>query len=362
MKQSIVLVSPIMPPDIGGPASYVWSLAALLAKSHEVEVVGFCSGKPIKSDFKVRVVGLGGGVVVRQLKLLMNLWQASHQANLIYAQGTLTVGIASLVASRLRGVPLILKFVGDEIWEGRRNQGANDTLEAFYQKHHIGVGLWLHRLCMRQANLIITPSVYLKRFLVKCHQVKADKIQVVANPVEVKRDPDVTPDAGQLIFVGRLVPWKHIDQLLEGQSKLEKKWHLIIVGDGPERGRLEQQVVRLGLNQRVQFHGSKPKAEVYKLIQSSQFLVLPSDYEGQSHVLIEASLLGTRAITRDIPANRELLGDYGVYVRDFDGKSLYAALQKAATLTLPVRDIQKTHSWHHHLKKLESYWSKLGLT
>lgn len=359
-SKSILIVSPIFPPEIGGPASYVPELASRFSKTDRVTVVTFCSQKPIPAQgFGLVWVPVSGLSILRQLKLLKAILAHASNSQTIYAQGTLTVGLMSLIAARLMGKRLVIKYVGDEVWEVARNQGDSRTLEEYYQIERSGLSLKMHRLVLILASSIIVPSQYLKIFLVQYHQVEAGKIQVVANPVELPRSlthpgrEESKKKLKQAIFVGRLVAWKHVDELINAWSGLtDKNWKLEIVGSGPDKEELEQLTQKLGLSKQIKFHGSLSREKTLTKIKQCQVLILPSDYEGQSHVIIEALQLGIPVIARDIPPNRELVKQNGVLLSQFDGKSLTQAIKSIDTFKIPKGKYIKHHSWDNHLKLL----------
>ncbi len=103
-----------------------------------------------------------------------------------------------------------------------------------------------------------------------------------------------------LMFVGRLVDWKALDLLLEVLADLkELPFELQVLGDGPERARLEAQSERLGLGDRVHFHGFLPQRECAERLAAADALVLPSLYECGGAVVLEAMAMGLPVIAHD---------------------------------------------------------------
>src|SRR5699024_8191444 len=87
----------------------------------------------------------------------------------------------------------------------------------------------------------------------------------------------------------------------------------IIVGSGREYKRLKQQVAQLELTEKVFF--TKHLNNPFPVLRASDCLVLPSQYEGQGLVLLEALTLGKYCIASDLPATREILKEgYGQLV------------------------------------------------
>lgn len=102
-----------------------------------------------------------------------------------------------------------------------------------------------------------------------------------------------------LIFVGRLVTHKRLHLLLHAVAQLRRGWgdvSLHVVGSGPEKPALEDQVRRLGLGRVVTFWGRVPDEQRTALLQSSWLLVNPSQGEGWGLTIIEANAAGRPAL------------------------------------------------------------------
>jgi glycosyltransferase involved in cell wall biosynthesis len=85
--------------------------------------------------------------------------------------------------------------------------------------------------------------------------------------------------------------------------------HLDLLGDGPERGALEQQAEQLGIGDRCTFHGSVTPAQVERLVGASDVYVSVSESDGVSLALLESLALGAVPVLSDIPANRPWVND-----------------------------------------------------
>jgi glycosyltransferase involved in cell wall biosynthesis len=101
-----------------------------------------------------------------------------------------------------------------------------------------------------------------------------------------------------IIYVGRLIDVKRVDLLIDACVHLVGKvnFRIHIVGDGPLRGALEDQVRQMSLNSHVQFHGFLPQAEAAELLRGSDVMVLPSMRECGGAVVLEAMASGIPVI------------------------------------------------------------------
>ncbi|OGI22525.1 MAG: hypothetical protein A2808_03440 [Candidatus Moranbacteria bacterium RIFCSPHIGHO2_01_FULL_55_24] len=161
---------------------------------------------------------------------------------------------------------------------------------------------WLHALLgsYRQIDLFLSPSRFLRD---KCFALGfSGKIEYLPNPLlspapvmaPVSRHPD------QFLFFGRLSQEKGVGMLLEAFTLLGPEKRLVIVGDGPERQRLEHLSQEKGLADRVQFTGALYGSELEAKKAESQAVILPSLwYENLPYVLTESLQSGCLVIASE---------------------------------------------------------------
>ncbi len=156
---------------------------------------------------------------------------------------------------------------------------------------------------------IITVSNSSKQKLIQCG-VPEHKIEVIPNGVDVKEFDEVRvkkSEKQRVIYVGRLVGYKHVDDLLVAFSGLDFDAELFIVGEGPERKNLKNLARKLKIHDKVTFTGFVDERRKIELIKSSRVLVLPSSTEGFGIAVIEAWAARTAVIVSNIPALCELV-------------------------------------------------------
>lgn len=151
--------------------------------------------------------------------------------------------------------------------------------------------------------------------------VERDRIRVVHNGVE---EPGPRADRSPeplFVAVGRLVEYKRIDLLLRLWERVRPVTggRLVIVGDGPERARLEQLA-----GPGVEFTGHVSEAEKHRLLCEAWLLLHPSAVEGWGLVVTEAATRETPTVAFDVPGLRDSVvdGETGVLAR---GESTFAA-------------------------------------
>jgi len=138
-------------------------------------------------------------------------------------------------------------------------------------------------------------------------------------------------EALELGFIGRLVPERGLDLLIHALGQTMGKWHLTVVGTGPEQEPVEELVQRLGLASRVRWLGGVRREAIDALWPELDCLVIPSRetttwVERHSPLLLEAMARGIAAVVTQSGALPELVGEAGVVVRDLD--ELVLALQE----------------------------------
>lgn len=115
----------------------------------------------------------------------------------------------------------------------------------------------------------------------------------------------LNPDTHYMGIVATLRSWKGHQYLLDAFASFDRSdWHLLIVGDGPQREALEARVNALGLGERVRFAGQCSNPEVW--MQALDLFCLPSyANEGVPQAILQAMLTGLPIVTTPVGAITE---------------------------------------------------------
>lgn len=146
------------------------------------------------------------------------------------------------------------------------------------------------------------------------NKLKIVRCGVAMNENSVGRSTSVF----SIISVGRLIEKKGFHILLEACQELvhiNESINIDIVGDGPDKNKLEQLAVTLPNNINVKFHGPLPHNEILTLLVSADLFVMPciddenGDRDGIPVSMMEAMAAGVPVLAGDLPAIRELITD-----------------------------------------------------
>lgn len=203
----------------------------------------------------------------------------------------------------------------------------------------------LFRDLVAKSSFAITVSDFNRNFILEnTPGVDSEKIIRLYNGIdlnffETPTEPLKT-DPLEIVSVGRLVPKKGFDHLLNALSMLKSgniNFHTTIIGDGEEKTRLQQQCQGLGLDDKVEFTGALPIEEVRRRCADSSMMVLGCvpDTDGNMDalptVLLEALALDLPIVTTTLTGCPEIVGaDAGVLVEPGNPEALAKSISTLA--------------------------------
>lgn len=340
----ILIVTGTFHPEAGGPSRYLLNLATDLSRAgHRVSVVTF--GEPFEHayPFAVKRISRRWPVPVRLALMAAAVVPRAATADILFVND---YGLPPSVVNLSMRKPVVMKIVGDFAWEWSVRHGhVTENIDDFQRHRHspvVEAVKAVQRFYAGRAERIITPSAYLKG-IVSGWGIDEGRVRVVTNAVDPAKYPfPGSREAAQkqlglegrfVVTVARLTPWKGVDALIRCVPGLPEGWRLLVVGDGPERARLEEQARAAALTQRVIFTGEVAQDRVPAYLRASDVFALFTGYEGLSHVLLEAQLAGLPTVATRKGGNPEVIrdGENGLLVEYGDEKGLSVALGRLAS-------------------------------
>jgi glycosyltransferase involved in cell wall biosynthesis len=352
----LLITTGIFPPDIGGPATYVPTMArALASRGCHITIVTLAD-KPAGEE------NWGPGILLvrmprlrarfrRTAGLLLRLCRLGKTVDVFFSAG---LPLESILAAIWLGKPCVMRIGGDLAWEkADRERNHTDDLDSFQGRRQgftVEVYRYLQSWAVRRGSWVITPSDYLKR-IVMDWGISGDRIQVIRNPVDLfdlSGEPlplgprEIPPkDRFRIITCGRLVPLKRLGPVIRAVSRLPEV-ELVVVGDGPERARLEALSQSTGA--RTHFVGALPRCQALTLLGSADIAIINSISEGFPNFVLEAMALGVPVIASSAGGILEIVRDRetGLLVRNgTENQILDAIRQLIADAALRRRIVQE---------------------
>lgn len=205
----------------------------------------------------------------------------------------------------------------------------------------------LLRWTLRHADKVIAVSTGLKEGIMRLG-CREDKLSVIPNGVdttkffpsaqEVARRKAGLPDGKIILSVARLVPNKGCDLLVHALKVVideyrENRVYLVLVGEGPSLGMLQELCEKLGLTNEVFFVGGIPHRDLHLWYSSAAVSCLASEREGCPNVILESLACGTPVVATRVGGVPDMIPSeaFGLLIdRDISsfGRAIVRALHK----------------------------------
>lgn len=336
----------------------------LVSHRIELQILGF---NPRIPNFKI----------IKELRKIL----IEFAPDVVHTQGG-EANFHGIWAAKLAKVPLI---IGEEI--GIPN-------------HHT-YWRYVFKWVYRKANKVIAISNAVKESIIELGEVREEKVSVIYNPVNNKRleigDPDrfrertgrieceefvqrtnlvrgqgegeETEKSFVFVTTCRLVPLKNLDRMIQAFGKIvkvnpQKDLSLRIVGDGPEREKLESLIQKIEMEGNVEFFGFHE--DVFPFLEEADAFILPSLREGSSVSLAEAMSTGLPSIVTQVGGASEVLGqsNSGILIDPLSVEHIQSAMQEMIRLSLDERlkmgerakEEAKRFSTDHYVESLLSIY------
>lgn len=306
------------------------------------------------AEFREEIEKTGANVVhipiarnvnpVRDFISLINLYKYIKKEKFDSVQTyTTKAGFIGRLAARLAGVPVIIH----NILELPQNSVQNSVLKFIYKT--------MEQVAAKWADFIITTTNPNRNQILENHIVPPEKLAAIPEGIELKNYETVKADPLQkrkelgipdgAVFIGtvaRLEAAKGHKYLLEAAKQIlekRKDIYFIMVGKGHLQAELEEKTKELGIQANVRFLGFRD--DMLEILQSVDLFVLPSLWEGQGVVLMEAMCYKKPVIACKVGGVVDIVqdGENGLLVPSRDPDSLAKAILKMMDMPEKMKEM-----------------------
>ena len=225
---------------------------------------------------------------------LLRKWLAADRVDHLHVHFATNPAAVALFCQLLGGPDYSITIHGPEEWDRPEALSLKEKYEA--ATFVVAVSDFGRCQVYRWTALPFWPNVH----VVRCGVDEAF----------LKADPEPVPDTDKLVLVAGLVEQKGHLLLVQALGRVRDagaQFHIVFVGDGHLRPRLEDEVKRLGLTDRVTFAGWQSNAEVREHLRTSRALVMPSFAENLPVAMMEALATGRPVLGTYIAGVPELV-------------------------------------------------------
>lgn len=174
----------------------------------------------------------------------------------------------------------------------------------------------LAELANRVIDVQICNSNAVRDFAVSRERLRKERTRVIYNGIDLpplqrsELPPEWVSEGGQAVMVANFIRYKGHREVIEALARVIRShpsFRLVLIGDGPERDRLTQQVTNLGLKSNVVYAGRRIDAA--SLVSGFDFSVLGSSEEGFPNALMESMAHAVPVVSTDVGGVPELVED-----------------------------------------------------
>ncbi len=321
-KYNILMVSKNIPDTYkGGIQTHTYELCKhLTSKGHNVNILMsgtiFNNNKYVKNQDGINLIKIPyiPGRYIPVLRLFLDelffnisafLWllRNNKKYNLIHLQGR-SGFIYSLFPQT---TPHITTYHG---LVSKENKSINSKSLTLQYKLFYYISNFIEKVTLKKSKNLIVVSNSLKEDIIEISD-NNKRFSLIPNGVNIPKNIEsVEPKMSIVTFVGRVEKTKGVKDLIDSIENIENNFKCVIIGDGEYRKEITEFVnSNENLKDKVWFLGSLSSEEVSKWVQLSTLVVLPSYYETQGIVLLEANAHKKPVVASNINGINEIIKD-----------------------------------------------------
>lgn len=359
------VVSDLYPYVVGGLGIHAHEMSKYQSNlGHDVTVYTSNNKNRVKKiDTNYEVIKFNNGLKIAGNSLLPGLFRAlknnKNSFDIMHAHSHLFFSTNQCAFIRKRNsTPLVIT-----------NHGLiSQTVPMWMQDIYLPtMGKWT----FQSADKIITYTDEGKSSMVKLG-IDPEKIEVIHNGIDTELfSPNYEEKKRkQLLWVGRYIYGKGVEYLIKAFKIVSDQYddlNLLMVGDGPLREDIEEQIKDLGLNKKINIKIFVPNVEIPDLYRNSDIFILPSLEEGVPRTILEAMSCEIPVVCTELPQLVDIVNECGILVPKKDHEALAEAILKILAddkLYIKLgkngrKKIITGYSWEDTVKKTIKLYEKL---
>jgi len=366
-EMTIVFIASRSLNNIGGIETYMKNLAPILAEKNNRIILYVNGGWFKKSMYKgVQIIEVPGGKSKLFNKIITGAISTVHSLIInknvdIYHYHANAVSILSFLPKFFN---YIVVFQGHG-FEWKRAKWS-PLMQWFIKR--------LDDFVIKINNNIIMVSQEQSDYIKLHYKKNSTTITSAVTIKEKKFNTDILEQYGlqkneYILFLGRLVPEKKADIIIDAFNNLDyTNIKLVIAGDDPNEKKYINALMKKAFkNKNIIFTGSVLNDKKESLLQNCKIFCIPSELEGLPITLLEAMSYGKVCIASNIAANKEALGNTGIYFNVNSVKSLTEQLQYVLENYNDIimlgqkakQRIKQNFTWESIADQLEDYYKYL---
>ncbi|WP_263018070.1 glycosyltransferase family 4 protein [Natronobiforma cellulositropha] len=301
-------------PETGGGPIHVEELSIALAKefNHEIDIYTRALRKDGESYTELETYA-DGNVRLHRLKPTTEYWNPIGRAtsmatpipqllteefDIVHGH-TFLPAVPTRVAGALTDASTLLTVHGTTLTTGigRDDDSPLASLKLWIERQLVLTFNYDHVISVNQEHLDLLGNHH-------------DHFSCVPNGVDLERFNTDVERRDEILFLGRLVPRKRVNDLVDGFAQVAEELpdtDLVIVGSGPEEETLRSLARKRGIADRVSFEGRVPDEAIPEYYRRASVFVLPSIWEGHPLTLLEAWASETPVITTEAEGIEEFV-------------------------------------------------------
>lgn len=299
MKQhTITIATPLIPPEIGGPALYAEIFSRLWSQEgHRVSVVSFGILRKFPTG-------------IRHLMYLCKLIPSIIRSDVVFALDTFSVALPAIILGHILHKKVIVRVGGDFLWETYVNRTKEQILlSEFYNEERKftfkeNAIFDLTNFIFQYADTVVFSTEWQKNICLKAYALDTERVMVIENAYPLRAQRNIVPKNRIILSPSRNV-------FLKNKQGLKKAFELV-------KERFFDSILDTKTSGRV---------ELLSRISEAYMVVVPSFSEVSPNLVLDAVSLGVPVVATEDCGIKDRFSDVVVWVNPKDPQSIASGIE-----------------------------------